>query len=192
MLMMIIVVPSMYVPWVDRHGRFCFWGWKWGKKVERVYMYLSFSKPPFLRENERQVTWRRRACYLFSTPPLRLVLTQLPGEWVRAAIEGAGFLRVCETLGSSHAVLGQESSSWKFASPLKCGTWPPLTPGKLTATLEIGRWHSKRPWAFSRGPSRANGRTVGWQYSRGRGGSMANTEGWTQLTCSSQDMGDSL
>ena len=76
-----------------------FWGLNAEKKVERLYIGVCFSKFPFLTEHKRRLA-RRRAC------PLTLVLTKLPGEWVRAATEG-----LCETLGSSLAVLGHESSS---------------------------------------------------------------------------------
>lgn len=58
-----------------------------GKKVERLYICFCFSKLPFLTEHERQLA--------------RLVLTKLPGEWVRTATKG-----LCEALGSNHAVLG--------------------------------------------------------------------------------------
>lgn len=102
MLIMIVIIFSIHLPWVDRHRIFCVRDWKRRKKVESACTFTwGFRCPHPWESTERQVGWRRDY-NLFSIPLLWLVLSG-----VRTVIEEAGFLRdVAKTLYNNSTVLG--------------------------------------------------------------------------------------
>lgn len=162
----LIIIFSTHLPWVDRHGIFCFRDWKWRENIERACTFIwGFQCPQPWESMKRQVTWRS-ACYLFLNPTLHCC--EAPqGVGLKQQVKKLDFW---ETLWDSRQrqCYFKPQSPWferKAMSALLYGNWPPSTPQNLTTTLEIGRQRFKWTRAFPH--SRARGGAVGCGYGWG-------------------------